>query len=326
MRASIIGAGRSRNGIGEYIGKYFRKNGAEVTSVLGTTEKTSREATIALRRYEIDSTPYTNFYRMAEKEKPDTVVIASPSSTHYEYLVKCIEAGLNVFSEKPFIWEEAGDMERMVEDLLKKAREKRTTVAMNSQWPFAMKYYEALCGRVEVEKKNRFFIHMSPFCLGKEMIPDSVPHALSLLYSTFGGGDLRDLSFETPAEREMLIAFTYFWETGECEVLITLASQKDQPREFRFGFNEKIVRRSIDLKNYEIAFHYGKEELRIVDPLDLSAGNFIEALREKREPLVGPSHIFNTMSLLHKIYRGYEDVERRRASQPSLPRWGQGTP
>ena len=53
MRVSIIGAGRNRNGIGEYIGKYFHAFGAEVTSVLGTTEKTSQEAAVGLRKYGI---------------------------------------------------------------------------------------------------------------------------------------------------------------------------------------------------------------------------------------------------------------------------------
>ena len=47
---------------------------------------------------------------MVEKEKPDAVVIASPSSTHYEYLKKCVEAGVNVFCEKPFVWQHSGDM------------------------------------------------------------------------------------------------------------------------------------------------------------------------------------------------------------------------
>ena len=39
MKISIIGAGRNNNGIGEYIAKYFHKNKAIVTSVLGTTKK-----------------------------------------------------------------------------------------------------------------------------------------------------------------------------------------------------------------------------------------------------------------------------------------------
>ncbi len=61
MKVSIIGASRNRSGIGEYIGKYFQKNGARVTSVLGTTEETSQNASSALRKYGIESNPYTDF-------------------------------------------------------------------------------------------------------------------------------------------------------------------------------------------------------------------------------------------------------------------------
>jgi hypothetical protein len=311
MRVSIIGAGRNRNGIGEYIGRYFHTNGAEVTSVLGTSEKTSQGATIALRKYGIVSTPYTSFHRMVEKEKPDVVVIASPSATHYEYLLKCVDQGLNVFCEKPFIWQQPGDVGRTVEELLKKAREKNITVAMNSQWPFATKYYEKMCGKVKVKQSNRFFIFMSPFSSGKEMIPESVPHPLSLLYCSLGEGEIRDLGFESPGGREMLITFTYLSKKGDCDVIIKLASQKTQPRDFQFGFNEKIVSRRIDVKNYDITFHYGAKQIKIVDPLDLSVRNFIEAVREKREPLIGSSHILNNTVLLKKIYDGCEDLEKK---------------
>ena len=77
LNVSIIGAGRTRNGIGEYIGKYFHKHGARVTSVLGTTEKTGLQASSALRKYGIEAHPYTTFDEMVRGEKPDVVVIAT---------------------------------------------------------------------------------------------------------------------------------------------------------------------------------------------------------------------------------------------------------
>jgi hypothetical protein len=304
MRVSIIGAGRNRNGIGEYIGKYFHAHGAKVTSVLGTRDKTSQEAAVALRKYGIDATPYTTFYRMLEKEKPDTVVIASPSTTHYEYLTKCVEAGVNIFCEKPFVWQPPGDLEKTVRDILGKAREKKLTVAMNSQWVFAMKPYEEMCGRMDTNKTNRFYVLMSPFSPGKEMIPESVPHPLSLLYCSLGPGEIRDLAFESPGERERVIRFTYGSGQGDWDVTLTLASQKTQPREFQFGFNGRIVSRRIDASNYEISFQYGAKQVKIVDPLGLSVRNFIEAVRGGADPVVGASHILNNTVLLKQIYDG----------------------
>ena len=117
MKVSIIGSGRKRNGIGQYIGKYFHENGAKVISVLGTTEKTSIHASHVLKKYGIEAKPFVEFNEMIRDEKPDAVVIASPSSTHYEYLLKCVDLGLNVFCEKPFISYEEEGMGKKVEDI-----------------------------------------------------------------------------------------------------------------------------------------------------------------------------------------------------------------
>ena len=311
LNVSIIGAGRTRNGIGEYIGKYFHQHGAKVTSVLGTTEKTSLQASWALRKYGIEAHPYTNFDEMVRGEKPDAVVIASPSSTHYEYLLKSLNSGLHIFCEKPFLWDDHKDIRRRIEDIFEKAREKTLTIAMNSQWPFSIDYYEEICGKIRIKETNNFFIRMSPFSPGRVMIPESVPHPLSLLYCRLGAGEIQDLNFESEGEGEMSIRFTYLFGTRACDAFIRLDHQKTPPREFSFGFNGKIVFRSLDLKNYGIYFHYGSKKLRIVDPLELSVKNFMEAIEKKTEPFIGPPHILHNMSLLKEIYDGFAEFGKR---------------
>ena len=301
MKISIIGAGRARNGIGEYIGKYFHQLGGRVTSVLGTTEKTSHQASLALRKYGIEARPYTDFEEMVGREKPDAVTIASPSATHYEYLLKSLDSGLHIFCEKPFIWDDHADILERVEDVLKRASQKKLTVAMNSQWPFSKEAYERLCGKLELRKSNAFFIRMSPFSPGKAMIPESLPHPLSLLYCLLRPGKIGDVSFESRGEGEMDIRFTYLFETKACDVAVRLVHQKTPPREFSFGFNDKIVVRNLDLQNYEIYFNYKDKKLMILDPLELSVKNFMEAVEKKIEPLVGTRHIIHNMSLLKEI-------------------------
>jgi hypothetical protein len=44
----------------------------------------------------------------------------------------------------------------------------------------------------------------------------------------------------------------------------------------------------------------------IKDPLELSVQDFISAVREKRNPLIGKAHIMNNMSLLKKVYDACE--------------------
>jgi hypothetical protein len=311
MKISIIGAGRTRNGIGEYIGKYFHQQGAKVTSVLGTTEKTSLQASSALRKYGIEAHSYSTFNEMVRGGKPDAVVIASPSSTHYEYLLKSIDSGLHIFCEKPFLWDDHTDTRKRIEDIFEKAQGKRLVIAMNSQWPFSIESYEEICGNIGIQETNHFFMRMSPFSPGKVMIPESIPHPLSILYCRFGTGEIKYLNFESGGDGKLDIRFTYLFGTRTCDVLVKLVHQKTQPRDFSFGFNGRIVSRSLDMENYGIYFHYGNKKLRIVDPLELSVKNFMEAIEKKTEPLIGPRHVLHNMLLLKEIDDGFGEFEKR---------------
>jgi hypothetical protein len=121
------------------------------------------------------------------------------------------------------------------------------------------------------------------------------------------------LDFESGGEEEMTIRFAYLFGTRMCDVLIRLVHQKSQPREFSFGFNDKIVSRSLDLKNYEIYFNYGGEKLKIIDPLELSVKNFMEAVQKGREPFIGASHVLHNMSLLKEIDDGFGQFEKSKS-------------
>jgi predicted dehydrogenase len=306
LRVSIIGPRRNQNGIGEYIAKYFHRQGASVVAVLGTSDETSHAGALALQKYGIEAAPYVNFEKMVAERNPDAVVIGSPADTHYAYLIRGIESGLNVFCEKPLFWPVRGETEETVGEILERARARKITVAMNCQLPFAMGDYERLCGKVEMKDPGRFFIRLSPTPAGKEMIPDSVPHALSLLYSQFGEGRLGDVGFKTGGPDEMDIRFNYLTESSGCEVHVKLVRKEEQPRPLEFGFNDRIVRRTLSVENYAIHFEYGDRRVRIEDPLKRSVASFIEAVEQGKEPFMGYAHILNNMVLLKTIYDACE--------------------
>jgi len=307
MKIAIIGAGRNKSGIGQYIGKYFQKNRASVISVLGTTEKTVCRASSILTQYGIDAAYYTDFNSMMKRERPDAVVIASPALTHHEYLIKCVKEGVHVFCEKPFVWQNKNDMDinPLLNNIFETAESNNLKIAMNSQWPFSLQYYEELCGQVYSQKVDTFFIRLSPVVSGKEMILESVPHALSILYMVLGDGQIGNLSIQGYKEK-IITKFHYIFTTGYCEVMIELARTILPPRSFSYGFNGKIIHRVLDLDTYDISFKHSDEILRIRDPLELSVQDFISAVREKREPIIGKAHIMSNMVLVKKIYDACE--------------------
>ncbi len=303
MKIAIIGAGRNKNGIGPYIAKYIHKTRAKVTAVLGTTAASSQAAAGNLCRFGIAARAYTDFDCMVKAEKPDAIVIASPMGTHCKYLCKSVDSGMHVFCEKPFIWHKnpAMDPADLLDKIFDKAGVRKVKIAMNCQWVFSIPFYERLCGPVDKKSVKAFWMRLSPSAPGLEAIPDSVPHALSLLFAALGKGDISNFSTENSHEKSIL-RFSYDFSAGSCMSCIELVPSTAQPREFAYGFDSRIVFRKLDMNNYNIFFAHDKKTIRIDDPLELSVSDFIRSADHDTQPLVGRDHIYQNVSLLQKIY------------------------
>jgi hypothetical protein len=185
---------------------------------------------------------------------------------------------------------------------------------MNSQWPFAMKDYGELAGMRDVNPPSEFMMAMSPFGQGREMIPECLPHTFSILYCTLGEGMVDEPTFQVLRD-EMCVRFNYITSGAVCAVTVKMAGRRTQPRPFAFGFNGRIVFRRVDMKDYTITFDHGAKELRIIDPLARSVQDFIRAVDDRREPLVGASHILSTTLLLKHVDDAYAALEGRRVSE-----------
>ena len=305
MNVAVIGAGRTNNGIGPFIGKFFQKNNAEVTAVLGTSEATTRIAAESLEHGGRVPRSYTRIDALLSNEPLDIAVIASPTATHLMYLTACIEAGLHLFCEKPFIDPGMPDVPGNLDKIFQDSKRQRLTIAMNSQCPFLHAEYERFCGRLCPQDTDHFSIRLSPMVDGRDMIPDSVPHALSLMYAALGNGGIEDLRIEQ-GEGQMTITGIYRAHSTDCRFRIDLKRHPQQPRPFSFGWNRRPIHRRITLEPYGISFQFGDTIRKVADPLELSVQNFLAAIREKREPKIGRDHIVDTTLLLKRIYDHWE--------------------
>lgn len=304
MKVAIIGAGRKRNGIGEFIAKYLHANGATVSCVLGSTTESAQTAAAHLGRYGIRAKAYTDFSEMIRDAGPDAVAIASPIPTHEAYIERCIQAGVHVFCEKPLLSPEIPDPAAAIESLFRQAHQRGVVIAMNAQWPFCLPAYEDLCGKIDPSQVERFAIRLSPMSSGREMIPDSVPHALSLLHCVAGAGRIRDLSFEG-GDDFLRITFSYLTRSATCRACVDLVRESAQPRTFSFGFNGRVAQRLIDPGTYTIHLTCLGKTLKIADPLELSVRDFLAAAGSGGNPALGERHIVETASLLREIYTAY---------------------
>lgn len=94
IKVAVIGLGRI--GWGFHLPQIAGHGGFHLISAADTSEERLLEAK---EKYSI--TGYTDYIEMYEKEKPDLVVIASPTLFHREQAIEAMEHGIDVFLDKP---------------------------------------------------------------------------------------------------------------------------------------------------------------------------------------------------------------------------------
>ena len=85
---------------------------------------------------------YTNFDQMMSETKPDLVIVTTKDSTHHEFIIKGLDSGCDVLTEKPLTTDE-----RKCQDIIDAERRsnKSLIVGFNYRWsPYATKVKEIL--------------------------------------------------------------------------------------------------------------------------------------------------------------------------------------
>jgi predicted dehydrogenase len=94
LRAGIIGAG----GRGRYLISQFKEGGVEVGAVCDVYQP-NLEA--GLKDASTGARPFTDYRRMLEDKSLDAVIVATPDHWHARMVIDAVEAGKDVYVEKP---------------------------------------------------------------------------------------------------------------------------------------------------------------------------------------------------------------------------------
>jgi predicted dehydrogenase len=94
IRAAIIGAG----GRGRYLTANFKELGVEMAGVCDVAEN---NLAAGLKAASSGAKPWDNYRRMLEDKSLDAVVIATPDHWHAQMTIDAVEAGKDVYVEKP---------------------------------------------------------------------------------------------------------------------------------------------------------------------------------------------------------------------------------
>lgn len=259
MRVVVIGAQRRRQGIGEFVARFFEEEGATVSGIVATTAERARETCAALAtRYGIRANGYGSLDAALRAEKPDAVAICSPYAVHAEHLEATARAGAHCFCEKP-LWfdpalDPASETRRLIEPFL--ARELHLELV--TQWPCLLEDFFALFPEERGRPVRSFSMLLCPGSAGTAMVPDAVPHPVSVLQALVGAGSVQkprawflDQGLGDQG-RELRIECEWRHVQGSVAVELHFATKEEAPRPASFTINGRTAHRRIVLPTYSM--------------------------------------------------------------------------
>ena len=227
----------------------------------------------------------------------DAVSICTPPELHYFQTKKCLEAGLHVLCEKPFILTKEENYNKSKE-LFKLAKSKEKILLVNTQLTSLLQY---------VSKKNlknirNFSMYMeSGSGDANHLMVESLPHMNSLLIKIFGERKINHINFERKKD-ELKIFFIY----GLCKVEYKIGIKDTRPRKLFFLINEKRFERKINMdEDYQMYLSYDGKKIKMKDPLKESISNFIYSIKKNEYSLNDEKEILQNVKLQDVLIKEY---------------------
>ncbi|HRX87068.1 MAG TPA: Gfo/Idh/MocA family oxidoreductase [Phycisphaerae bacterium] len=307
-RIIVVGARSARQGIGEFVAGWFARHGAEVNAIVGTTDASVAQARATLRdRYAIDCRGYTNLDDALAAEPGEIVAICSPYPRHAAHLAAVGRAGRHCLCEKPLCWPvpEVDPAAPFV------AAGKR--LAVLTQWPCTLPTFYELHPEQRGAELKSFEMRLSPITSGLDMVPDAVPHFVSMIRGLVGAqATAREqwhteelaVEFVDGDPRRLRIDCTVVHSRGTTRATLHLATCPQRPRPAWYAINRARVERDIDLADYQQFFRAGDRRIALPDPLGLLVAQFLEAL-SRGEPTdrFALDHGLEQLTLFHSAVR-----------------------
>jgi len=293
LKIGIIGAGR----IGKFHVREFLKLGTYVLSILEPNSMLAKRAEAQIReKHKINVMSYVELNRFLGEHPPDAVSIATPPKNHAYYIEKCLETGKHVFVEKPL--SVSPDAYLTAKKLLILAREKKLILTVNTQWPCVFPLIESQLP--SLNKVREFYMYMEPGVRGLGMLVEHLPHLNSLLVKLISKGKAKNISFSKKEEEHIIIEFDYVTEKTKCKVKYELKYRENRPRAVIFSINGKKFERKI-LEGYKQKLITPDKIIDLEDPFTVSIRHFVQAIQEKRKPLICEQEILDNAKLQDSI-------------------------
>jgi predicted dehydrogenase len=291
LSAGVLGA----SGIGKHHAKWFHRLGCSVDGFAGTSPESVGETSRNLEEmFGFDGEGYPSVEEMLSAGSYDLVSVCSPEALHYDHFMQALDHGAHVMVEKPLIYDESLDHDRMLErgeQMVAAAEDAGRVAAINTQYVAAVASYHALMGEIgaDVGPARTFFMQMES--RGGEggtdyeqIFVDLGSHPISVLMGFCGPGEMVVESASCIVGQKSVEAeFIYRPDCGGvCNARIVCRNRPEGDLVRRFGINDVLVDYeggNDDEGVYRAFLRHGEHEICDTDFVETSLDQCVGAVR-----------------------------------------------
>lgn len=280
LRVGIVGAGRTRQGLGPYLATAFEAAGCAVTAVAGRDRASAERAAAALTA-RLGHAVAAADDAAALARAVDALVIAAPVPGHLAGLDAALAAGVPCLCEKPLVGPADTAIGLARVDAF---RERGLLLMENCQWPFVLPSLYELHPQLRGRTPRSIAMALSPVGTGRAMLEDSLSHVLSVvqelvpLPADAAPRYVRQSDAGPLAERND-VRFTLPARSRAVDVSIHLARCPDPPRPAWLAIDGVRADRRIGADYAQSLVAAGGREVLVRDPLHQLVEHFVAAVR-----------------------------------------------
>ncbi len=288
LRCGIVGAGRSRNGLGPFLASFLEQANCQVVAVAGRNQERAQSAAAGLEERLGHPVAACGSLQALLQQDLQALVIASPMETHLAALQAALAAGVPVLCEKPLL---SPEQHAQIPALAEAFAEKQVLLMENCQWPMVLPAMDQLHPGWQQEPIRNISMRLSPTGLGRVMLVDSLSHYLSLCQALLpigpetqissleflGAGDeASGLDMASGLTVELVLQEPFPPVHGRFEMW----QSESQPRPAWLAVNGRRMDRQIRMADYQIQMVAGDSCVSIDDPTAALVYRFAQSIRE----------------------------------------------
>jgi predicted dehydrogenase len=131
-RYAIIGTGERATGMW---GRQLRERYSDVVEFVGLCDINPKRVEASKELMGVDCPTFTNFDEMLDKAKPDVVMVTTKDAFHSQYIVRALDRGFDVMTEKPMVIDE-----RQCQAVLDAEKRNKKKIIVTFNYRFAPKH------------------------------------------------------------------------------------------------------------------------------------------------------------------------------------------